>query len=133
MAEHDLAETNELAQRYRNWGRWGEHDEAGAVNYITAEAIVAAAGLVRKGKVFSLALPLDDEGPQTGAYGRVNPIHTMLQDGGDIAVGAQDHMLNRYTDDAIYMPLQCSTQWDALAHIFHEGEMYGGAGLDQVD
>lgn len=132
MAEHDLAETNRLARQYRNWGKWGDDDEAGAVNYITPAAIVAAAGLVREGKVFSLALPLDDEGPQTGAYGRVNPIHTMLQDGGDIAVGAQDHMLNRYTDDAIYMPLQCSTQWDALAHIFHEGQMYNGAGLDQV-
>jgi kynurenine formamidase len=42
-------------------------------------------------------------------------------------------MLNRYTDDAIYMPLQCSTQWDALAHIFHDGKMYNGYGLDQVD
>lgn len=133
MAEPNLEETNRLALKHRNWGKCGDDDEAGAVNYISAEAIVAAAALVRKGRVFSLALPLDDEGPQTGAYGRVNPIHTMLQDGGDIAVGAQDHMLNRYTDDAIYMPLQCSTQWDALAHIFHDGQMYNGGGLEEVD
>lgn len=132
MTTPDLALVNELALRYRNWGRWGDSDQVGALNFITAEHVVRAAGLVRRGAVFSLALPLDDTGPQTGAYGRINPLHTMLQDGGDILSGAQDHMLNRYTDDAIYMPLQSSTQWDALAHIFHEGQMYNGHGPQAV-
>ena len=70
----------------------------------------------------------------TGAYGRVNPIHVMLQDGGDIANGAQDHFpALRYTDDAVYLVLQCATQWDALAHIYHEGKMYNGYGTDAVN
>jgi kynurenine formamidase len=129
----DLAEVNRLAALYRNWGRWGPEDEVGAVNFISPSKRVEAAKLVRTGTVISLALPLDANGPQTGAYGRTNPLHFMLQDGGDIASGAQDHMLNRYTDDAIYMPLQCSTQWDSLAHIFHDGQMYNGFGLEQVD
>jgi kynurenine formamidase len=132
MPTPDLELVNELALRYRNWGRWGAEDQVGALNFITAEHVVRAAGLVRRGVIFSLALPLDDTGPQTGAYGRINPLHTMLQDGGDILSGAQDHMLNRYTDDAIYMPLQSSTQWDALAHIFHEGSMYNGHGPQNV-
>lgn len=132
MPTPDLALVNELAAKYRNWGRWGDDDQVGALNFITPDHVVRAAGLVRRGAVFSLALPLDDTGPQTGAYGRINPLHTMLQDGGDILSGAQDHMLNRYTDDAIYMPLQCSTQWDALAHIFHDGEMYNGHGPQNV-
>jgi kynurenine formamidase len=131
-ARPDLASVNELAERYRNWERWGPDDEAGAVNFIAPETVVAAAGLVRTGKVFSLALPLDSTGPQTGAFGRVNPIHTMLQDGGDILSGAQDHMLNRYTDDALFLPLQSSTQWDGLAHIFHNDQMYGGHGPETV-
>lgn len=123
----------ELARRHCAWNRWGPDDELGAANYVTAEAIVAAAGLVRKGKVFSLALPLDSSGPQTGSFGRVNPIHVMLQDGGDVVSGAQDHLpALRYTDDAIFMPLQCATQWDALAHIFHDGKMYNGYGPEQV-
>ena len=89
---------------------------------------------MRKGKVFSLALPLDGNGPMTGAYGRVNPIHVMLQDGGDIASGAQDHFpALRYTDDAVYLVLQCATQWDALAHIYHEGKMYNGYGTEAVN
>src|SRR5207245_1354315 len=31
-----------------------------------------------------------------------------------------------YSDDVIAMPLQCATQWDALAHIFHDNVMYNG-------
>ena len=77
--------------------------------------------------MISLAIPFDDKGPQTGSFGRFNPIHFMLQDGGDISVGAQDHIPNlQYTDDAVTMPLQCATQWDALAHILYQGKMYNG-------
>ncbi|MDD9996171.1 MAG: cyclase family protein, partial [Rhodospirillaceae bacterium] len=46
----------ETAERCKNWGRWGPDDEIGTLNFITPEDIVAAAGLIRKGKVFSLAL-----------------------------------------------------------------------------
>ncbi|MCS6927112.1 MAG: cyclase family protein, partial [Candidatus Binatia bacterium] len=78
-------------------------------------------------------MPFDDKGPQTGSFGRFNPIHFMLQDGGDVAVGAQDHLPNiRYTDDAVTMPLQCATQWDALAHIMYEGKMYNGYAASEV-
>ena len=120
-----------LAAKYNNWGKWGPDDQLGTINYITPEKIIEAGALVRKGKVFSLALPLDGNGPMTGAYGRVNPIHVMLQDGGDIASGAQDHFpALRYTDDAVYLVLQCATQWDALAHIYHEGKMYNGYGTE---
>lgn len=123
----------DLAKRHCAWGRWGPEDELGAANYVTPERVKAAAGLVRTGRVFSLALPLDSSGPQTGDFGRVNPIHVMLQDGGDVISGAQDHLAAlRYTDDAIFMPLQCATQWDALAHIFYDGKMYNGYGPEQV-
>ncbi len=132
--QHDLASVKALAERYRNWGKWGPDDELGTVNYISDQKVVEAAGLVRKGKVFSLALPLDSSGPMTGSYGRVNPVHVMLQDGGDIASGAQDHFpALRYTDDAVYLVLQCATQWDALAHIYHEGKMYNGYGTEAVN
>lgn len=123
----------EKAAQYRTWGKWGAEDELGHLNYVTDEMRASAAGLVHKGKVFSLALPLDDDGPMNGSYGRSNPIHTMLWDGGDIAAGAQDHLdALRFTDDAAYMVLQSSTQWDALAHIYFDGKMYNGHGTEQV-
>jgi kynurenine formamidase len=122
-----------LAAKYNNWGKWGPEDQKGTLNYVTPEMIKASAQLVRKGKVFSLALPLDDNGPQTGSFGRYNPLHHMIVDGGDIDAGEQDHLDEvRYTDDAAYIILQSSTQWDSLAHIFHDGKMYNGYGTNQV-
>jgi len=49
----------EIGKRLSNWGRWGADDERGTVNYITPEAIVAAASLIKTGKVFDLELPLE--------------------------------------------------------------------------
>jgi hypothetical protein len=122
-----------LAKKLRNWGRWGATDELGTVNFITPAKVKAAAGLVRQGKVISLAIPFDSNGPQTGFGGRVNPLHSMLQDGGDIVNGAQDFLPGlRYCDDAITMPLQCATQWDALSHIYFDGKMYNDRGPEQV-
>lgn len=122
-----------LAKKLRNWGRWGATDELGTVNFITPAKVKAAASLVRQGKVISLAIPFDANGPQTGFGGRVNPLHSMLQDGGDIVNGAQDFLPGlRYCDDAITMPLQCATQWDALSHIYFDGKMYNDRGPEQV-
>jgi kynurenine formamidase len=136
MTEQDSMDINtvlERAGRYRNWGQWGPDDELGSMNYLTPEIVAAASQLVTKGRVFSLALPLDSEGPMTGSLGRINPVHLMLQDGGDIESGAQDHLPTlRYTDDAVYLVLQCSTQWDALSHIYHDGKMYNGYGTKEV-
>ena len=33
-----------------NWGRWGDHDQLGALNLVGPEEVRRAAGLVRKGK-----------------------------------------------------------------------------------
>ncbi|MFD2351170.1 hypothetical protein ACFSTC_20320 [Nonomuraea ferruginea] len=128
-----LDDVHALCERYRNWGKWGPDDQIGTLNYIEPEMVVAASALVRQGKVISCALPYDGDGPQNGWGGRVNPIHLMLQDGGDAAIGAQDHMARlRYADDAVYMPLQSGTQWDALSHVFYEGKMYNGFGQEHV-
>ena len=78
----------EAAEKYKNWGKWGADDEIGTLNYTRPEDIVAAARLVRKGKVISLALNFDHTGPQGAksnypAMGRTNPIHTMIRTGTD--------------------------------------------------
>ena len=84
----------EYCSRFNNWGRWGDDDEVGTLNFITPEKIRAAAGLVRSGKVFSLELPLDGSGLQTGAFGRVNPVHSMVATGTDYVAGKQDWPLD---------------------------------------
>jgi kynurenine formamidase len=127
MREELNAQTvREWGERYSNWGRWGPDDQRGTLNFITRECVLAACGLPKTGRVISCALPFDQNGPQTGRGGRHNPIHTMLADGGDALAGHQDHLPGgfNYADDAVTMPLQCGTQWDALSHVFYDGKMY---------
>jgi len=122
-----------LGQRCSNWGRWGPEDELGTLNHILGSDVVAASGLVRSGRVFSLAIPLDEHGPQTGGFGRFNPIHLMLRDGNAAVTGTvvrdfyggQDRWI-RGTDDLLILPLQSGTQWDSLAHIVFEDRIYNG-------
>jgi kynurenine formamidase len=124
-----------LALSVRNWGRWGPDDEIGTLNHITPEAIAGASRLVTTGKVFALGIPLQRQGPQSGTRQRFNPIHTMFRDGGDRPkTAAEVEAMQGYggSDDWIVMPLQCVTQWDSLAHIFYEGQMYNGFDADLV-
>ncbi len=122
----------EAARKYRNWGKWGANDQLGTLNYITPAKVIESARMVRQGKVIALALPFDEKGPQTGAWGRVNPVHTFVLTGTDAAAGQQNmpHGIGA-ADDFISMFLQCGTQWDALAHIYDNGKMWNGydAGL----
>lgn len=131
----DIHMVRELCRRYSNWGRWGADDQLGTLNYITADCLVGAARLVRQGRVISLAAPFGSNGPQAGggALGRFNPIHLMTRDGNDAAAGttARDFFGGkegyfRSTDDIVIMPLQCSTQWDGLAHVIFEDTMWNG-------
>ena len=129
------ATIEEAARELSNWGRWGAEDQIGTLNNVTPEDIAAAAKLIKQGKVFSLGLSLK-EPIQSGLFGgRWNPIHTMLATGTDAAAGAQDKPFPylRYADDAINMPCQASTQWDALCHIFLNDKMYNGYDAKLVD
>ena len=120
-------------KRLSNWGRWGPDDVRGTMNYLTPAHRVAAAGLVRRGVSFSLSQRFDMDGPQRGWRRRTNPVHTMLDTGTDAVAGVQGfpHGLGG-ADDVITMPLQCSTQWDGLGHIFDHGVAYNGRPADEV-
>ena len=123
----------QASAKLSNWGRWGEEDQIGTLNTITPEAIVAATRLVRRGRVFALGLSLDVK-VQTGLFGgRWNPIHTFLATGTDAYSGNQDAGGICYADDALDMPVQGSTHWDSLNHVFQDGKMYNGRDCRQVD
>jgi kynurenine formamidase len=110
-----------VGKRLSNWGRWGADDERGTVNFITPAKLVAAAALIRAGRIFDLGIPFDEAGPQPGG-GRINPVHLMSQTG-DTQLFPGGF---RYADDYIFMPLQGATQWDSLAHVFYDDQLYNG-------
>lgn len=110
-----------------NWGRWGEDDQLGTQNLIGPEQIVAAARLVQRGTVFSLALPIDASGPRWPT--RPAPLRLPLMTGSDQIVGspyAEEMPGFQWNDDMMQMPTQGSTQWDALAHVMTGDTMYNG-------
>lgn len=110
-----------VGTRVRNWGRWGSDDERGTVNYITPDKLVAAGKLIKQGKVFDLGIPFGSDGPQPGG-GRINPVHLMSQTG-DTQVFPGGF---KYADDYIFMPLQGASQWDSLAHVYYDDQLYNG-------
>lgn len=50
-------EYKEMRETLSNWGRWGDEDELGTLNFITNETRQAAASLVREGRTVSLSRP----------------------------------------------------------------------------
>lgn len=135
----DINTVRSISERVCNWGRWGDDDQRGTLNHVEAGHVTAAAALIRRGKTISMALPYDDDGPQTGSRGRFNPIHLMIRDGADVMAGTavRDFYggVDRHfagTDDIIIMPLQCGTQWDSLGHITFEKKIYNGYSADWV-
>ncbi|MCD4526603.1 cyclase family protein [Nocardioides sp. cx-173] len=137
MTTRDLTVSEEhfaaLAAEHRRWGRWGVDDQRGALNLVTPQRVAAAAGLVRKGAVFSLAHPIGPNGPTVFMGGRFAPVHTFTRSGDDIRrFYAEGGSGISFTDDVIVMPLQSSTHWDALSHAFHDGRMYNDRGPEHV-
>jgi hypothetical protein len=62
-----MSDFRRVADDVRNWGRWGDDDELGTLNFITTDKIAEAATLARQGKVFPLGADFCSGGPQ-GAF-----------------------------------------------------------------
>lgn len=114
-----------------NWGRWGEDDQLGTAQLADPASILAAAASIRHGQVFPLGLPVDNAGFQllwSPEIPRTNPIHIMTKTGLDDGDRPGPH----FAEDAIFMPLQAGTQWDALGHVHADGLMYNGHDAAQI-
>lgn len=103
-----------------NWGRWGERDQLGTLNFITPAKRAAAARLVRSGRTVSCARPL----PTQPSVENPNPV--------------QHHMIGTCTEGwggdyfAIAPHGFATSHIDALCHIFHEGKLYNGYPIEKV-
>ena len=98
-----------------NWGRWGSEDEKGALNLLTPGLIKQAAGLVRSGKVYSLAMPLEAEGPQ---WPPRHKTWKVTRYGNDPGKGT--------ADDIVTMHSHSGTHIDALCHVWYDDQLYNG-------
>ena len=102
-------------------GAVGRRRRAGHRQPPHARADLAASTLVKRGAIFDLGIPFDASGPQPGG-GRINPVRLMSETGAQQAFPGAFH----YADDYVFMPLQSASQWDGLAHVFYDDQLYNG-------
>ncbi len=104
----------EFHKTLSNWGRFGDHDQLGALNLISDAKRTAAARLVRSGRTVSCARPL----PTEPAPDNTNPVVHLMMGTASEGYGAD------------YLALAphgfATSHIDALCHIFHEGKLYNG-------
>ena len=110
-----------------NWGRWGEDDQLGTLNYITDDKTRRAASLVREGASVSCARTISYELTPDTLF--APPTHLMVESGEGWATG--DKVTSRPRQASIdYFGLifhgYTITHIDSLAHFFWEGKMYNG-------
>ncbi len=113
-----------------NWGEFGEDDQNGRLNLITAEKIRKAAMEIKTGERFCLSLPLDLPGGNLLNAGRFPPeIRPTLRKGKPNASYILSEDFPQHTDvisdDAVLIHMQYSSQWDGLSHVGHEFDADG--------
>lgn len=117
-------ELQALAAKVSNRGRWGDDDQRGTANLVDEAARLRGVAAVRDGRAFSLAIPFDEDGPQTGGIpGRVNPSREMIAVNVAYTGDPADFCTS---DDVVTMGVQAATHWDGLAHAGYGGELYNG-------
>jgi kynurenine formamidase len=112
-----------MAEKGTNWGRWGQDDQRGTLNLLTPDHVQRAASLVRTGRVYSLGMTLEKNGPN---HVTRNPLWHLTSKT-DRAVPAMSS-----ADDIIVMHTHTGTHVDALCHIYYEGHLYNGYSSDEI-
>ena len=128
MAANTPSESEVLGyfQSLRNWGRWGEDDHLGTLNFLTPEKTRRATSLVREGVTVSCGRTISfDPAPDVTS----TPLHYMLESGEGWATG--DKVTSRTFQVSVdFFGLVFHgftiTHIDSLAHFFWEGNMYNG-------
>jgi kynurenine formamidase len=115
----------DLARRVSNWGRWGDDDQLGTLNFIDATARLRGVAAVHEGNAFPLGLPMSEaEGIQMGFIeGRVNPTRSMICVNNPLS---PDPEWIASSEDVVTFAMQCATHWDGLAHVSYGAGPEGG-------
>jgi kynurenine formamidase len=112
-------EFDRLFEKLKNWGRWGNDDELGTLNFLGEADVVEAVKLVKTGRRVALGRPLDTvAGPDNGRPA----LHYMT------------HLGDKRPDEpTYYMDFigvdfhgKSASHMDALPHIAYKGLLYNG-------
>jgi kynurenine formamidase len=118
----------EIFESVKNWGRWGDDDEAGALNLITDAHRRAAAAEARTGELVSCARDF----PVVPSVENQHPaLHMMVRAGDDCVLpGVGLEMSSDFVGVAFHG--MATSHIDALCHVFVDGQMYNGFPATEV-
>ncbi len=105
-----------LFETCSNRGRWGDDDQRGTLNLISAEKRIRSAQLVSHGVVVPIGRSIDTV-PSAKNY--LPATHRMLDLGNEAAIGCVDTFEIAPHGFAV-------THLDAIGHVFFDGSMYNG-------
>lgn len=120
--------TEVLKDSPKNWGKWGDDDEVGSLNYLTADEVLRGIQHVKQGTVFPIQIKMGDPKGDPVWPGRRGSEKLMVVDEGSwLGDGAPQFPGGlHYADDFMTAFLQGSTQYDALGHVWYDGQIYNG-------
>jgi kynurenine formamidase len=112
-----------------NWGKWGPDDEVGTLNYNTPGSLVAAARLVKQGKIIPCSWKVKPNSyPLWGM--RVGIERFMNWSGHDAVAGDKPGMW--YSDEVIKTGTHSMTHVDPLVHLWYGDKVYNGYNVEEV-
>ncbi len=100
----------------RNWGRWGEDDERGAINLISAEKRTSAAALVRSGRAVSLSRAIPTVPSPNNPVPAQHWMRVLDRGKGGAAMDYFGLVYHGYA----------ATHLDALCHVWDEDGLWNG-------
>jgi kynurenine formamidase len=119
---HDL-----LAGHPLNWGRWGEDDEVGSLNFLGPSEVLRGVAAVRAGRVFTLGTPLARPAGDPVWPGRPTGRRYAVQDKSTYDAGlARSEAGDEFADDVLFLSLHGTTHTDALGHVWYDDALYNG-------
>ena len=110
-------------QSLSNWGRWGNDDQRGTLNLLSAEKTRRAVGLVREGATVSCARRISY---QAGPDAPRPPQYFMTMSGDPYRPGEGPDKQVAMDYFGMIFHGHTTTHIDSLAHFFWQGQMYNG-------
>src|SRR5207253_11209135 len=112
----------------RNWGRWGADDEVGTLNQLGSQSVLAALAAVRTGKTFTLQAVMADPAGDPVTPNRQSAQRFTVRDAGTYLSSKAEPLSGGtcYADDFLATYLHGTTHYDALGHVWANGQLWNG-------
>ena len=117
-----------LADAPTRWGRWGQDDEVGALNFLDATQVKRGLAAARQGRTFTLGVPIATDRGDPVFPGRWPARHYMVADKAGFTNGHWHAMPGglEFADDFVSGFAQAGTHCDGLGHMWFGDTIWNG-------